>query len=150
VSCSLTLLYSCFFLRSFIEYNNFVLGNIVKAVFALWSLEVACILFYCGLTLISVWLLYQKHLRKIKQVQGNDDDDQQLFGQSITTSRFLKWIAMFGAALSSLQWICAAFSFSISRYFDELCFGMDYNSQSFSSLQSWIFDPSTCVQPTVQ
>jgi hypothetical protein len=143
----MSLYWSFTFVLSFIDYSSSVLGKVVKSVFALWALEVACIVLDCGLMVITVRLLYQKHLRNTKQGQGNDDQDQSLFGQSITTSRYLKWVAIFGAAVSSLQWICAAFSFSISRYIDEICIGMEYNSQSFRPLQSWIFDPSTCVKP---
>jgi hypothetical protein len=122
-----------------------VLDNVVKAIFAIWSMEVACLLTYAFLTPAAIWLLHKKHLKRIQLSQANDCDNKKLFGLSITTSRYLKWFALFVAMLSLILWICTAFSFSIGRYFDEICVGMEHTSPTFIAVQSFLFNPSMCV-----
>lgn len=122
-----------------------MLDNVVKAIFAIWSMEVACLLTYAFLTPAAIWLLHKKHLKRIQLSQANDCDNKKLFGLSITTSRYLKWFALFVAMLSLILWICTAFSFSIGRYFDEICVGMEHTSPTFIAVQSFLFNPSMCV-----
>jgi hypothetical protein len=125
------------------DESNVVLGKIVKAIFAFWSLEITCILSKCVLTIMAIRILHRKHLNNVKKMPGTDADDQELFGHLIKMSRLLKWSAMFGITLSSVLWICSAFSFSIGRYFDEICVGMEYTSPMYRVLQGFIFDAST-------
>ncbi len=126
------------------DESNVVLGKIVKAMFAVWSLELACILSKCVLTVMAIWTLYQKHLKTVKKIASNNADDQELFfGHLIKMSRFLKWSALFGVTLSLMLWLCSAFSFSIGRFFDEICVGMEFSSPTYRVLQGFIFDVST-------
>ena len=121
-------------------------SKVIKSIFALWSLEVACILSYGVLTLLVTWMLHKMHLEKIEKATDSGADHEELIGQLVKLSRLLKWFALLGALLSSLQWIGVAFSFSMGRYFAELCAGMDSSSPTYRDMQSYIFDPSTCVQ----
>lgn len=121
-------------------------SKVIKSIFALWSLEVACILSYGVLTSLVTLMLYKMHLKKIEKATDSGADHEELVGQLVKLSRLLKWFALLGALLSSLQWIGVAFSFSMGRYFNELCAGMDHSSPTYRDMQSYIFDPSTCVQ----
>jgi hypothetical protein len=133
----------------FINNSNDVLGKVVNAIFALWSLEIACTLCNVYLIVMAIRMLLKKHIKKIKRMQTNipnDSHDEEWLGQSIQMSQSLKYFAICGAALSSMQWICAAFSFAIARYLDEACVSMEFTSSMYLALQSFLFDPSTCVK----
>lgn len=130
-------------LSSFIKDSHVVHSNVAKSIFALWSLEVACILLNCILTVKAIWMLYKIPLAKIKKNSDSDDDHEAFFEQVIKVSRFMKWFALLGALLSSVQWIGVAFSFSIGRYLNEICAGMDQGSPVYWNVQSYIFGPTT-------
>jgi predicted tellurium resistance membrane protein TerC len=120
-----------------------VLSSVVKAIFALWSLEIACVLSNLVLIVIAISMLLKKHLTSFKQTQRNDCEEEALFNQSLTMSRCLKWSAVLAAVLSSILWTSAAFSFAIARYFDETCVGMEHASPAYSAVQSFLFGPSS-------
>jgi hypothetical protein len=94
----------------------------------------------------AIWMLYKIPLAKIKKNSDSDDDHEAFFEQVIKVSRFMKWFALLGALLSSVQWIGVAFSFSIGRYLNEICAGMDQGSPVYWNVQSYIFGPTTCVE----
>jgi hypothetical protein len=125
--------------------SGVVLGKVTKSIFALWSLEVACILSDFVLAVIAIWILFKKHKKNFEKMSDSGGDDEEFLGQLIRVSRLLKWFALFSALLSSVRWLGVAFSFSIGRYFNEVCAGMDQASPTFQKMQSYIFDPTTCV-----
>jgi hypothetical protein len=131
---------------SFINASNVVRIKVTKSIFALWSLEVAGILCNCVLIMMAIWILYQKHLTKFDNVSDAGVDDEKLHLKLIALSRWLLWFALLSAMLSSVQWVGTAFSFSIGRYMNEICAGMDQGSPTYRNMQSFIFDPPTCVQ----
>jgi hypothetical protein len=120
--------------------GRIAVDKVVKSIFALWSLEFACIFWNGILVVMGIRYLNQTNLRNINQTQA---DDETLFAQSISISRHFKWCALLWASLSMVLWSCTAFSFAIGRFFDEVCAGLEYNSPARLHLQTFIFGPLT-------